>query len=82
MYQRNTKNIWFKEQKEPLYDPSDSEAMRIFVEYWKKEKDRCVNGFDIGGVHIPGRLYFHTVYWSIAAYTERKIGNETRKYEK
>ena len=79
MYQKNTKNIWFKNQREPLHDPSDSEAMKIFVEYWKKEKDRCINGFDIGGVHIPGRLYFHTVYWSIAAYTERKIGNETRK---
>ena len=82
MYQKDTKNIWFENQKEPFYDPSDVETMDVFFKYWKLEKDRCINGFDIGGVHIPGRLYFHTVYWSIAAYIEKEIGNETRKIRK
>lgn len=82
MYQRETKNIWFENQKEPFYDPANAEVMGVFFKYWKLEKERCINGFDIGVVHVPGRLYFHTVYWSIAAYIEKEVGNETRKIRK
>lgn len=63
-------NIWFPDQKEPIYDPDDPQVMRVFSQYWSVEKDRLMYGFDIGGVHISGWLYWHTVYWNIALYIE------------
>jgi hypothetical protein len=64
-------NIWFKDQKEPILtdDPSDKDS---YIKYWRKEKERCMNGFYLadGQVFVPGRLYFHTVYWKIAMYVE------------
>ena len=79
-FQQDTKNIWFSGQKEPIYDPSDEEAMAKFRAYWKREKDRCINGFDLadGQVHISGWLYWHTTYWKIAAYKEDD-GKKRRK---
>lgn len=80
-YQLPTPNIWFPEQKEPVYNPSDEDDMQAFVAYWKREKDRCINGFEFGGgqIKVPGRLYFHTVYWKIAAYVEKKIAGKDKK---
>jgi len=80
-YQLNTVNIWFPNQSEPVYDPQDEEAMQVFRDYWRREKDRCMNGFYIGNgqLKIPGRLYFHTVYWKIAAYIEREVKGKTIK---
>lgn len=80
-YTLPTNNIWFPHQIEPAYTPNDEEGMREFVAYWKREKDRCVNGFDFGGgqIKVPGRLYFHTVYWKIAAYVEKKIAGKDKK---
>lgn len=80
-YQQDTKNIWFPDQTEPVYDPGDFIADYQFKEYWKREKDRCMNGFFIadGQVKIPGRLYFHTVYWKIVAYLEYESNGKIRK---
>lgn len=80
-FQLNTPNLWFKDQREPLYDPSSEEHMRVFNAYWKREKDRIKNGFTIadGKVRISGQLYWHTVYWKIAAYIEKEIKGEKRK---
>ncbi len=74
-YQLDTKNPFFPDQREPLYDPSDSETDKIFLDYWKREKDRCINGFYLanGQVKIPGFLYFHCVYWKIAMYIEDSV---------
>lgn len=60
---RNTKNIWFPDQVEP--DPN--EDYDKFIQYWKRERSRCTNGFRLGNdqVYISGWLYFHTVYWTI-----------------
>jgi hypothetical protein len=65
-YKQNTKNIWFPDQVEPSYS-KDPEKYRIWRDYWKREKDRMINGFTLadGKVHVPGWLYFHTVYWKI-----------------
>lgn len=75
-------NIWFKDQVEPILtdDPVDRQ---VYIEYWKKEKDRCVNGFYLadGQVFVPGRLYFHTVYWKIAMYVELPNKKKVRKIE-
>ena len=80
-YQLDTANLWFPSQKEPLYDPSNDESMEIFRDYWRLEKDRCINGFTLGNgqVRVSGRLYFHTVYWKIAAYTEKMVNG--KEYE-
>jgi len=68
-------NIWWPEQIEPF--PANEEAYKAF---WKREKDRCMNGFFLadGKVFVPGRLYFHTVYWKIAMYVKVK-GKKVRK---
>ena len=70
-YKQDTKNIWFPNQKEPVYDPSDSNQMFLFNTYWKAERDRCMNGFYLDKqktIYVSGWLYFHTVYWKIAMY--------------
>lgn len=80
-YTQDTKNIWFPDQREPIYDPTDFVSMYQFNEYWKREKDRCMNGFTLadGQVKIPGKLYFHSVYGKIAAYIEKQKGEKTVK---
>lgn len=79
-YKKDTINIWFPEQVEPVYDPNDPVSEHQFTEYWRQEIDRCTNGFTLaeGQVFVPGRLYFHTVYWKIAAYVE-KISSTGKK---
>jgi hypothetical protein len=70
-YKQDTKNIWFPNQIEPVYDPSDSNQMFLFHTYWKAERDRCINGFYLDKnkkVYVSGWLYFHTVYWKISMY--------------
>lgn len=73
-YTLDTINIWFPDQKEPLYDPSDEGSMEDFTSYWKLEKHRCINGFYLADeqVYISGWLYAHTVYAKIAAYVENE----------
>lgn len=68
-------NIWWPEQVEP--PQANEEAYKAF---WKREKERCMEGFFLadGKVYIPGRLYFHTVYWKIAMYVKVK-GKKVRK---
>lgn len=33
--------------------------------FWKDQINKCKNGFEIGGIHIPGRLYFYVNFWMI-----------------
>lgn len=77
-----TKNIWFPNQQEPIYDPQDEDSIGIFNSYWFREKERCINGIEIadGQVVIPGRLYNHTVYGKIAAYDEKEVAGKIRKF--
>lgn len=80
-YTRETKNIWFPDQKEPIYDPSDPVATEEFNRYWSEEKRRLREGFYLadGQVFISGWLYWHTVYWKIAMYTENEaVGKKVR----
>lgn len=80
-YTLPTKNIWFPNQVEPSYDPSDPEVMRVFTTYWTEEKRRMKEGFYLanGQVFISGWLYWHTVYWKIAMYVENeRVGKKVR----
>lgn len=81
-YRQDTKNIWFPDQLEPVYDPLDPISNYQFKEYWKRERDRCINGFHLadGKVFISGWLYFHTVYWKIVRYvTNPKTKRKSRQ---
>lgn len=71
-YTLPTKNIWFPNQKEPVYDPDDPTLKEIFNDYWKEERKRMRDGFSIDNVYVSGWLYWHTVYWKIAMYIETK----------
>lgn len=80
-YTRPTKNIWFPDQVEPVYDPQDEESMDKFKAYWNEEKRRLKEGFYLadGQVYISGWLYWHTVYWNIKMYIEdEKLGKKIR----
>lgn len=80
-YTLNTVNIWFPDQKEPIYNTSSPEDMSIFKKYWDREKDRCINGFLIadGLIKISGWLYWHTVYWKIVTYIENPVNKRKRR---
>lgn len=73
-YIQDTKNIWFPDQREPLYDTSSEEQMEVFKQYWARERERCKHGFTLadGQVKISGWLYHHTVYWKIVRYVEKR----------
>jgi hypothetical protein len=30
-----------------------------YRDFWDEQFDRCINGYDTGGIHIPGRYYFY-----------------------
>jgi len=78
-YTLDTKNIWFPNQREPIYDPDDFILKDNFNEYWKIERDRLRNGFTIGTTHISGWLYWHTVYWKIVRYMDLENGKKRRE---
>lgn len=76
------KNIWFPDQVEPA-PPSSPREQEEFRAYWKREKERCMEGFYLadGQVKVPGRLYYHTVYAKIAMYVELPNGKKVRRIE-
>ena len=75
-------NIWFNQQ-EPDYDPNDPASIEAFIAYWRREKQRCMEGFYLadGQIKVSGRLYFHTVYAKIAMYIELPNGKKVRRIE-
>jgi len=30
-----------------------------YKDFWNEQIDRCIHGYDTGGIHIPGRYYFY-----------------------
>ena len=39
-------------------NPRVQETQR-YKDFWDEQFDRCINGYDTGGIHIPGRYYFY-----------------------
>lgn len=81
-YKQDTVNIWFPSQIEPVYDPTDPGQDFIFRNYWKGEKQRCIDGFFLDKartIYVSGWLYFHTVYWKIAMYKTLDEGKPTER---
>ena len=40
-------------------------ASEEYLLFWREEKKRCIEGHWIGGVWMPGNLYFYVNYWTI-----------------
>jgi hypothetical protein len=34
------------------------QGSHLWEEFWEEQYDRCVNGYNTGGIWIPGRYYF------------------------
>lgn len=79
IYTQGTRNIWFPDQQEPVYDPEDPKLMKKFKTYWIEERRRMREGFTVGEIYVSGWLYWHTVYWKIVRYTEIGEGKTKRK---
>ena len=45
----------------PKLHPSSEE----YLLFWRQEKKKCIEGHWVGGVWIPGNLYFYVNYWTI-----------------
>jgi hypothetical protein len=41
------------------------EFPKYYVDWWTKQEKRCLEGYDVGGVHITGRHYFYLNFWRI-----------------
>ena len=40
-------------------------ASEEYLLFWREEKKKCIEGCWIGGVWMPGNLYFYVNYWTI-----------------
>src|SRR6056297_2457839 len=49
-----------------------------YQDYWKEQKRRCLEGYTVGGVRIPGRYYFFLNFGQIYA---RRLNFNTGKEE-
>ena len=49
--------------KIPLYADAKANPRVVgttaYEEFWDEQIDRCINGYDTGGIHIPGRFYWY-----------------------
>ena len=40
-------------------------ASEEYLLFWRQEKKRCIEGYWVGGVWMPGNLYFYVNFWTI-----------------
>lgn len=40
-----------------------------YIQYWETQRQRCLNGYTVGGVYITGMNYFFLNFWSIKSKT-------------
>lgn len=52
-----------------------------YIRFWEQERDRCVNGYEVGGVRIPGEYYFYLNYCRIEKTTMREDGTESKQLD-
>lgn len=50
-----------------------------YKEYWYREKERCINGYSVGDLWIPGKYYFYLNYFPIMR-QPTKEEKELKKY--
>lgn len=52
-----------------------------FKKFWIQEKHRCLNGYTVGGVYIPGEYYFYLNYCLIEKKVVKEDGRETKELD-
>lgn len=71
---RNPQGVWintdvFREAGNHFmkygYYTADPWGSPAWYDYWTEERNRCLNGYTYGGVHIPGEFYFYMNYCPI-----------------
>jgi hypothetical protein len=80
---RNPDGIWINTQcfreagfhfmKYGYYTP-DPWGSPAWFDYWMQERDRCINGYSVGGARITGEHYFYLNYCPI-----QKVEDTTQK---
>tara|TARA_R110002073_G_scaffold237786_1_gene398829 strand:- start:5007 stop:7142 length:2136 start_codon:yes stop_codon:yes gene_type:complete len=45
----------------PQYHPASEQ----YLLFWREQKQRCIEGYWVGGVWMPGTLYFYVNFWTI-----------------
>lgn len=66
----------YKIKEIPSFIPMTEE----YINFWREEKYKCLNGAWVGGLWIPGNLYFYINYWNIEIKESKfsknaKVGN-------
>lgn len=61
--------LYFKKYGYYCPDPWDSPA---WFDFWKRERNRCINGYTVGGAKITGDHYFYLNYCPIDAAEKTK----------
>jgi hypothetical protein len=46
-----------------------------YADWWKEERRRCIEGYDVGGLHITGEHYWYLNYWKIRGLADNKGSN-------
>lgn len=62
----------------PMYTTA-IEGTSQYLNYWNKQKDRCINGYEVGGVRITGEHYFYLNFCRIEKRVKRADGTETKR---
>jgi hypothetical protein len=47
------------------YYKGTAQQREIYINYWKEEKRRCIEGYTVGGKFMSGDLYYYVNYWTI-----------------
>ena len=47
------------------------EGTKAYYDYWDEQKERCLNGYSVGGLHITGYHYWYLNFTPILAVTDR-----------
>ena len=45
--------------------PQLHRASEEYLLFWREEKKRCIEGYWVGGIWMPGNLYFYVNFWTI-----------------
>lgn len=86
---RNPDGIWvnsnvFREEairfKKYGYYCADPWGSPVWYEYWKEQRDRCINGYTVAGVKVTGEHYFYLNFTPIQK-VENINGNRADKVE-
>jgi hypothetical protein len=55
------------------------EGTQSYNDFWRQERDRCLNGYEVGGVRITGEHYFYLNYCIISKRIIKDNGLEVKE---